>query len=68
MLASRVIFENQNYVVCLTKAGLSVQNKRKGNGRLLPVDSPKFSEWVEAFETAIDNQESNALARAIYQT
>lgn len=64
-MKSRVIFENSFYVVCLTRAGLSVQNKRKGDtGKLLKSDAKDFGEWVKAFDTAIDARESHTLARA----
>lgn len=64
---SKVIFENQHYVACITSAGLSVQSKKKGNGKLLPVGSVAFTEWLGSFETAIDASEFNALCHAIYQ-
>lgn len=66
--ASKVLFENQHYIVCQTKAGLSVQNKHKGNGKLIPTDHKDFTEWVDSFIVAIDAQESNSLAKAIYET
>lgn len=67
-MQSRVVFENQHYVVCLTSAGLSVQSKRKGDGKLIPTDHEKFNEWLQAFGESIDAQESNLLAKAVYQT
>jgi len=67
MTNAKVIFENQHYVACITRAGLSVQSKKKGNGKLLPLASKAFAEWLSSFETAIDASESNALCRAIYQ-
>lgn len=67
MTRSKVVFEDGAYVVCLTRAGLSVQNKNKGDGKLLATGTKAFREWLEAFTSAIDRQESNALARAIYQ-
>lgn len=62
-VASRIVFENGHYVVCLTRAGLSVQSKRNGDGRLL---ADNFGDWLEAFDTAIDRDEAHMLARAIY--
>ena len=34
-MESKVIFENQHYIACVTKAGLSVQSKAKGDGKIL---------------------------------
>lgn len=65
-MTSKVIFENQHYVVCVTKAGLSVQNKKKGTGKLLLRGTQAFLEWLLAFENADNSSESNELARAIY--
>lgn len=64
---SRVVFNNQHYMACITRAGLSVQSKKKGNGKLIPLGCKAFSEWLGSFETAADASESNALCRAIYQ-
>lgn len=58
---SRVIFQNRYYVVCLTRAGLSVQ--RGQTGRLLPPTAPDYATWVKAFETALDAREAAALAK-----
>jgi hypothetical protein len=63
---SRVVFENRNYIVCETRAGLTSQNKRSGYGSLLPVDSNDYEQWIEAFATAMDDIEKNDLARALY--
>lgn len=62
---SRVVFENQHYSVCYTRAGLTVQSLKKGNGKLIPLG--KIADhWLDAFDTALDTAESHALARAIY--
>ena len=46
---SRVLFENRVYVVCITSAGLTVQDKTKGSGkRLAPGD--QCDEWVSALD------------------
>ena len=60
--ASRVIFESHGYSVCLTKAGLSVQFRKRGKG--MPPNHPQFREWLDAFDTALDKDESLALCRA----
>jgi hypothetical protein len=68
MHTSKVIFNNQYYVVCLTQAGILVQSKRKGDGKLLSVNALDFLTWLVAFEEAIDVYESHALAKAIYES
>ena len=67
---SRVIFENQHYVACVTKAGLSVQNKHQNRGKLLLVNTKAFWEWLVSFDDAIAHSnatECNAFCRAIFQ-
>jgi hypothetical protein len=66
MSNSRVLFENRDYVICLIKQGLTVQNKSRGKGKCLASTSPQFEEWLAAFETTIDEVESLALAREFY--
>lgn len=66
-MRSQILFENQHYVVCVTRPGLTVQSKTKNSGKLIRANNPSFSEWVECFKTAIDGYESHALAKAIYQ-
>lgn len=61
-LISRVLFENQHYIACVTSAGLTVQRKRSGRGLCLPACNARFNEWIEAFETS-DTEESSALCR-----
>ena len=54
------------YVACIHPvAGLIVQSSRKAGGVRLAPDHPKFTEWVDAFETAIDTSEADALCRAL---
>lgn len=67
-MKSKILFQNQFFVVCLTSAGLSVQHEKKGSGKLLPPDGEGFADWVEAFETAIDRAESHLLAHYFYHT
>ena len=61
---SKVIFQDNLYVVCVTKAGLSIQNKRTNKGKLIPANSPAFGEWLYAFENSLDDTESRDLCRA----
>lgn len=52
------------YAACVhPRAGLIVQNKA-GGVRLAP-NHPQFTDYVAAFETAIDTHEADALCRAL---
>ncbi len=62
-MKSEVIRETAIFFVFLTRRGIGVQNKRTGRGVVLARESLQFSSWVEAFKSAIDRQEVNALAR-----
>ena len=64
-VVSRNIYNSSRYVVCLTRAGLIVQSHRTGVGVNLPITHPQFQDYVDAFDTAIDADESNALCRAL---
>lgn len=64
-IVSRNIYNSGRYIVCLTRAGLTVQSHRTGVGVNLPPSHPQFQDYVEAFDTAIDADESNALCRAL---
>ena len=47
------------------RAGLMVQSTRKAGGVRLPPEHPQYGEFVDAFETAIDADEADALCRAL---
>ena len=47
------------------RAGLIVQSTRKAGGVCMRPDHPQFNAYVEAFETAIDADEADALCRAL---
>lgn len=47
------------------RAGLIVQSTRKPGGVNMRPDHPQYADYVAAFETAIDAQESDALCRAL---
>ena len=47
------------------RAGLIVQSTRKAGGVCMRPDHPQFKDYVEAFETAIDADEADALCRAL---
>jgi len=67
-MKSQILFENQNYIVCVVKPGLTCQSKRKSNGKYLPRNSKQFDEFVNAFLTTDDLTEKNTLARVIYES
>jgi hypothetical protein len=55
---------SKNYAACVhPRAGLIIQNKTRGVR--MPPDHPQFAEYVEAFESAIDIYEADALCRAL---
>lgn len=62
---TRQLFNSNLFCVTLTRAGLIVQNHRTGRGVNLPVSHPQHLEYLIAFETAIDVDESHALCRAL---
>lgn len=64
---SRILLDAKGYVVCVTRAGLTIQNKRTGKGRLIVDSDPAYAEWVDAIATAMDDQEAADLAAAIYR-
>ena len=45
--------------------GLIVQSTRKAGGVRLTPDHPQYENYVDAFETAIDSFEGDALCRAL---
>ena len=47
------------------KAGLIIQSTRKQGGIRIAPDHPQYADWVDAFETAIDASEGDALCRAL---
>lgn len=46
-------------------AGLIVQSTRKTGGICMRPDHPQFAAYIDAFETAIDTDEADALCRAL---
>lgn len=47
------------------KAGLIIQSTRKAGGVQMRPDHPQFADYVDAFKTAIDSSEADALCRAL---
>lgn len=66
-MTSRIILDAHGYIACVTRAGLSVQNKRTGKGKLIRLAEPDCATWIEAIETAMDDRERADLAAAIYR-
>jgi hypothetical protein len=50
------------------KAGLIVQSTRKNGGINLRPDHVQYDAYVDAISTAIDDQEADALCRALLST
>lgn len=67
---TREIFNSGRYCVTDTRKGLIVQNHRTGKGIIMPTSHPQYAQWLDAFETAIDAEEThllcNYLTRAQY--
>ena len=57
---------SHHYTACLhPKAGLIIQSSRKAGGVRMATDHAQFNEYVDAFQTAIDPVECDALCRAL---
>ena len=63
-MESQVILENGYYVACVTKAGLSVQNKRTGKGLMLPPTAKDYQHWVNTFMHPDNKSDFNYLAKS----
>ena len=59
------IHQSANYVAYLMTSGLVIQSTRKEGGAQLRHDHVQFNEYVDALRTAIDDQEGDALCRAL---
>ena len=55
-----------NYAAYLmNNSGLIVESTRKPGGVQMRPDHPQYAEYVDAFRTAIDAKEADALCRAL---
>lgn len=55
-----------NYAAYLANSsGLIVESTRKTGGVNMRPDHPQYAEYVEAFRTAIDSDEADALCKAL---
>lgn len=57
--------QSQYYAAHLTTQGLLVESTRKTGGVILRHDHAQFAEYVDALRTAIDDQEGDALCKAL---
>lgn len=61
-----IIHQSANYAAyLLNSSGLIIESTRKSGGVQLRPDHPQYAEYVDAFRTAIDNSEADALCRAL---
>jgi hypothetical protein len=49
----------------LNSSGLIVESTRKAGGVQMRPDHPQYAEYVDAFRTALDAAEADALCRAL---
>lgn len=55
-----------NYTVHLANsAGIIVESTRKAGGVNMRPNHPQFAEYLDAFRTAIDSDEADALCKAL---
>lgn len=60
------LHESANYSAYLANsAGIIVESTRKSGGVSMRPDHPQFNEYLDAFRTAIDSQEADALCKAL---
>ena len=60
------IHKSAHYAAYLmNSSGLIVESTRKIGGVQLRPDHPQFSEYVDAIRTAIDDEEADALCKAL---
>lgn len=60
------LHESANYSAHLANsAGLIIESTRKSGGVNMRPDHPQFAEYVDAFRTAIDSDEADALCKAL---
>lgn len=64
-MSSFTIHQSAYYTAHLMTCGLVIESTRKAGGVNLRHDHPQFHEYVDAFRTAIDDEEGDALCRAL---
>ncbi len=62
----KTLHTSANYSAYLANsAGIIVESTRKTGGVNMRPDHPQFAEYLEAFRTAIDSDEADALCKAL---
>jgi hypothetical protein len=60
------IHQSLNYAAyLLNSSGLIIESTHKSGGVQMRPDHPQYAEYVDAFRTAIDSTEADALCRAL---
>jgi hypothetical protein len=60
------LHQSSNYsAYLLNSSGLIIESTRKTGGVQMRHDHPQFAEYVDAFRTAIDQSEADALCKAL---
>jgi hypothetical protein len=60
------LHQSANYSAhLLNSSGLIIESTRKSGGVQMRADHPQFAEYVDAFRTAIDSSEADALCKAL---
>ena len=60
------LHESANYSAYLANtAGIIVESTRKAGGVNMKPNHPQFAEYLDAFRTAIDSDEADALCKAL---
>lgn len=60
------LHESSNYAAYLANsAGIIVESTRKQGGVNMKPDHPQFAEYLDAFRTAVDSDEADALCKAL---
>jgi hypothetical protein len=60
---SRILFQSPAYVVCFTRAGLTVQRHSTGTGANMSPHHPQYNQWIHAWDDLVDTAEGVALCR-----
>ena len=59
------LHKSAHYAAHLIQSGLIIESTRKSGGVQMRHDHPQFADYVDAFRTAIDTDEADALCRAL---
>jgi len=64
-MSAFTIHQSAYYTASLMSCGLVIESTRKAGGVNLRHDHPQFAEYVDALRTAIDDDEGDAICRAL---